>query len=261
MNERYGLIGKNIQYSKSPKIHQHMAKKLGRSFTYELFDIDESDVSYVVKMLRHGQLQGLNVTIPYKQSIMNFVDVLTPKAMRIKAVNTLYVKNGQVIGDNTDYDGFIGLLTKQKIDVKHKKVYILGAGGAAKAAYCVLTDLGAHPIVVSRQKDDVDPYFLDVISYQELQLKPDDICINTTPMGTYPKVSESVLDKKTVEQSIVIDLIYNPLQTTLMSYAKKGYNGLWMLILQAIKSEEIWFDRKIECNEKLYEELKDVIYT
>lgn len=260
MIERYGLIGKHIQYSKSPKIHNYMAKKLGRLYTYELFDVDESELSSLVKKLRHGDIQGFNVTIPYKQTIINYVDVLTPKAMRIKAVNTLYVKNGQVIGDNTDYDGFIGLLTKQKIDVKQKKVYILGAGGAAKAAYCVLLDLGANPIVVSRQKEDVDPLFSDVISYQELHLKTDDICVNTTPIGTYPKVSESVLDKSSVEHCVVIDLIYNPLQTELMRYAKKSYNGLWMLILQALKSEEIWFDRKIECNEKLYEELKDVIF-
>lgn len=260
MSEQYGLIGKNITYSKSPSIHQHMAKRLGIEISYDLLDAEEEDLSKLVKKLRNGLYHGFNVTIPYKQKIMSFVDQLTPKAARIKAVNTLYIKGGKVIGDNTDYDGFLGLIARHKIDVKDKNVYILGTGGAAKAAYIVLLDLGAKVTVVTRHLVDLDPIYQRVISYEMLNPKDVDIYVNATPIGTTPKTSESVLDRHHVDKQIVIDLIYQPEKTTLMSFAKESYNGLTMLIIQALKSEEIWFERKIDITDALIKELKEVIY-
>lgn len=261
MSEQLALIGKNIAYSKSPLIHQHMAKRLGIEMSYELIDTEEEELSKLVKKLRNGHYRGFNVTIPYKQKIMNYIDQLTPKAKRIKAVNTLYMKGGKVMGDNTDYDGFLGLLVRHKIDVKDKNVYILGTGGAAKAAYVVLQDLGANVFVVTRHLVDVDPIFQKVISYQMLNPNDADIYVNATPIGTIPKIGESVLTEHQVNKQIVIDLIYQPEKSKLMSYAKESYNGLTMLIIQALKSEEIWFERKIDITETLIKELKDVIYT
>jgi shikimate dehydrogenase len=261
MSERYGLIGKNIQYSKSPKIHEYMAKRLGIPMKYDLFDVEEEELPRLVKQLRQGVFQGFNVTIPYKQTIMKSVDVLTPKAQRIKAVNTLYVKNGQVVGDNTDYDGILGLIARHKIDVKGKKVYLLGTGGAAKAAYVVLSDLGAHITVVSRQIVDQDPMFQHMITYAMINPQDVDLYVNATPIGTSPKVNESLLSKTMVHHHTVIDLVYNPPVTELMKQAKVAYNGMLMLIIQAIKSEEIWFERKIDITDRLIDELKDVIYT
>lgn len=261
MSERYGLIGKNIQYSKSPKIHEYMARRMGIPMKYDLFDVEEDELPRLVKLLRQGHIQGLNVTIPYKQTIMKFVDVLTPKAQRIKAVNTLYLKNGQVVGDNTDYDGILGLIAKHKIDVKGKRVYILGTGGAAKATYVVLSDLGAQITVVSRQIVDQDPMFSHMITYSMINPKDVDLYINATPIGTSPKVNEAVLTLTMVQHHTVIDLIYNPPVTELMKHAKVSYNGLLMLIIQAIKTEEIWFERKIDITDRLINDLKEVIYT
>lgn len=260
MSEHYALIGKHIEYSKSPLIHQHMAKRLGIEMTYDLLDVEEDELSKLVKKLRNGTYHGFNITIPYKQKMMGFVDQLTPKAARIKAVNTLYMKGGKVIGDNTDYDGFLGLIAKHKIDVKDKNVYILGTGGAAKAAYVVLSDLGAKVTVVTRHLVDLDPLYQRVISYQMINPKDVDIYVNATPIGTTPKVSESVLDKHQVDRQIIIDLIYQPEKTELMSYSRESYNGLTMLIIQALKSEEIWFERKIDVTDALIKELKEVIY-
>jgi shikimate dehydrogenase len=237
-----------------------MAKKLGLSVSYELFDCEEEDLAKYVKQLRQGVLHGLNVTIPYKQSVMKYVDVLTPKAKRIKAVNTLYLKGDKIIGDNTDYDGFLGLIAKYNIDVKDKKVYLLGTGGAAKAAYVVLSDLGANITVVTRQLAENDPLFKRVITYPMINPKEVDLYVNATPIGTAPKSNESVLPKAMVENHRVIDLIYQPEKTQLMSFAKEAYNGLWMLIIQALKSEEIWFERKIDATHGLLQELKEVIY-
>ncbi len=260
MSDHYGLLGKHISYSKSPLIHQFMAKRLGIDMTYELIDCEEEELSKWIKKLRNGIYHGFNVTIPYKQKIMKFIDELTPKAARIKAVNTVYFRNGKVIGDNTDYDGFLGLITKHQIDVKGKNVYLLGTGGAAKACYMVLNDLNANVTVVSRQLNDIDPIFKRVITYRMIQASDVDIYVNATPIGSFTHMKESVLKNADVKNHMVIDLIYQPEETELMSYAKEKYNGLYMLMIQALKSEEIWFDRKIELSGALINELKDVIY-
>jgi shikimate dehydrogenase len=260
MSDRYGLIGKNISYSKSPKIHEFMAKKFGLDVRYDLFDIEESDISQLFKHMRNGTFKGFNVTVPYKQTVMKYVDVLTPKASRIRAVNTIYMKNGKIVGDNTDYDGFLGLLTRNRVNVKDKNVYILGAGGAAKAAYIVLSDLGAKITVVSRQSQGLDPLFQKVTTYKKLNPFDVDVYIQATPIGAYPNVLESVLSKVYVENQTVVDLIYNPMETQIMKYAKLGIGGLYMLIIQALKSEEIWWERKIDITDMLVSELKEVIF-
>lgn len=260
MSNRYGLIGKNIAYSKSPGIHLYMAKKLGIDLTYDLIDCEEDELSKWVKLLRNGSFQGFNITIPYKQKIMRHLDEITPKAQRIHAVNTVFLKNGKVIGDNTDYDGFLGLLIKHDIDVKNKNVYILGTGGAAKAAYVVLKDIGACVTVVSRALSDTPSFFHHVITYAMINPNDVDIYVNTTPVGTHPKINDTVIDQSKISDQIVIDLIYNPEHTKLMTFSNKAYNGLYMLIIQALKSEEIWFNRKIDVSKKLLQEIKEVVY-
>lgn len=257
--DRYGLLGKQIGYAKSPKIHQYMANKLGLDIRYDVFDIDESDIPALMKLLRNQTIKGINVTMPYKQTVMKYLDQLTPKASRIKAVNTIYVKNGKLIGDNTDYDGFMGLLLKHQIQVKDKRVYMLGAGGAAKAAYCVLKDLGAHVMVVSRHTSDLDPLFQQVTSYQKLNPDHVDIYVQATPIGTYPDIHQSVIDASYVKNHTVIDLIYNPEVTQIMKDAKVGFGGMYMLLIQALKSEEIWFDIKHDITKALLDELKEVV--
>ncbi len=257
--DRYGLLGKQIGYAKSPKIHQYMAKKLGLDIRYDLFDVEENDIPALMKLIRNQTIKGINVTIPYKQTVMKYLDQLTPKANRIKAVNTIYLKNGKLIGDNTDYDGFMGLLLKHQIQVKDKNVYLLGAGGAAKAAYCVLQDLGAHVVVVSRHTNDLDPLFQHVTSFQKLNPEQVDLYVQATPIGTYPNVTDSVIDASYVKHHTVIDLVYNPEVTQIMKDAKTGIGGMYMLLIQALKSEEIWFEIKHDMSKALLDELKEVV--
>lgn len=260
MTNKFGLIGKNIIYSKSPKIHRFMAEKLNLEVTYDLFDVEEEDLPKLVKQLRSGVFRGFNVTQPYKQTIIKYLDELTPKAKRIQAVNTIYIKNDKIIGDNTDYDGFIGLLLTHHIDVKDKHVYILGSGGAAKSAYIALSDLMANVTVVVRKITDETTFFNKVITYDQINPKKVDLYIQTTPIGTYPNVFDSVLHADYVKHHTVIDLIYNPPVTQIMKDSHLGINGLNMLIIQALKSEEIWFSRKIEWTTLLMNALKEVIY-
>jgi shikimate dehydrogenase len=256
---KLGLIGKHISYSKSPVLHETIGQFLGIPLTYERFDIDEEEIPQYISMLRSGKLHGLNVTIPYKQIMMTHVDELSPSAQKIQAVNCLYKKDGKIIGDNTDYDGFVGTLMREDISVKNKTVCLLGSGGAAKACYVALNDLGAHVLVASRRKTTIDPLFKKVIAYEDIHPEYIDLFVHATPVGTYPNIHESILGKHMVDQKTVIDLIYNPPQTKLLSYAKRGINGVSMMIIQAIKSEEIWLSRKIKVTNELFNQLKDVI--
>jgi len=254
-----GLLGKNISYSKSPTLHQTIGRFLNLPISYEKYDISETELPKFISMIRSGKLQGVNVTIPYKQKIMAHCDELTPAAKKIQAVNCIYLKDKKVIGDNTDYEGFLGTLTKEEIDVKNKRVCILGSGGAAKACYVALIDLGAKVCVASRRKDTIDPLFKCVVPFEDIKPELVDLYIQATPVGTYPNVNESILPKSMVENHTVIDLIYNPPKTQILSYAKRGINGISMMIIQALKSEEIWLDRKIKLTDELYRKLKDVI--
>jgi shikimate dehydrogenase len=254
-----GLLGRHISYSKSPVLHHTIGQFLNIELSYDLFDVEEENIPKYISMLRSGKLNGLNVTIPYKQVIISHVDELTPSAKKIQAVNCLYKKDGKIIGDNTDYDGFIGLLVRENIDVKHKNVCLLGSGGAAKACYVALLDLGASVIVASRRKTTIDSLFKHVISYELINPNYVDLFVNATPVGTYPNINESIIPKEIVETKTVIDLIYNPPQTKLLSYAERGINGVSMMIIQAVKSEEIWLQRKIRMSNELFNQLKEVI--
>ncbi|MBN2299575.1 MAG: shikimate dehydrogenase, partial [Acholeplasmataceae bacterium] len=221
---------------------------------------DADEIPKLIEDLREGLFQGFNVTTPYKEVVIPFLDRLSNTASRIGAVNTIYIRNGEVVGDNTDYDGFAGLLENYQIDVSNKRVYILGTGGAARAAYYVLSDLKAIVTVVSRNLGKNKEKFEKVIEYKDIDSKNVDIYIQATPIGTYPNTNVSVLTKEEVSGKTVIDLVYNPPITQIMKDSKKGINGLMMLIIQAIKSDEIWFDSEIEMTKELIETLKEVIY-
>jgi len=252
---RYGIIGHPVAHSKSPKLHQLIAASEGRTLEYELLDIkDPNELNNMVILLRRGAYQGFNITIPYKELIMQYVDELTDQARRIGAVNTLYVKDGKVIGDNTDYDGFKVLfsLTPHK---KDDHIVILGSGGAAKAVYQVLIDMGYNPTVVTRKKTSHQP-FKKLITYDELAPEDYHIIVNTTPIGMYPNGDESPLDEPFVQGKIVVDLIYNPSVTKLMSYSNCAFNGETMLIHQAIKAQSLWEGYTITLNDEALESIE-----
>lgn len=254
----FGLIGQNISYSKSPAIHHYMSRYLNIPFRYEILDTKREDIPSLLAELKTGRYHGFNVTIPYKEDVMKYVDRLTPSANRIGAVNTIYYKEGRIFGDNTDYEGFKGLLTLNKVKVKNKHVYILGSGGAAKAVYAVLTDMQAIVTVVSR-KPHLSDVFSRVIGYQSMNPDDIDLIVNATPVGTYPHVEDSPLNLDLVKQKTVIDLIYQPLQTTLVQHAKRGIGGMDMLIIQALHSEMHWLDQKIKIKTSYIKKIKEDI--
>lgn len=172
------------------------------------------------------------------------------------AINTIYIKDDKVIGDNTDYDGFLGLLNLNNIDMQSKSVFILGTGGAAKACFHVLNDQHANVKYVTR---DILKVNNDTITYQDLYRVKADFIIQATPVGTYPNVDESILDKNYVKDKFVIDLVYRPQKTQILKDSKAGINGVDMLIIQAIKSLSLWTDKEILVTKELRQKLKEVV--
>ena len=232
---RYGLLGRKLSHSSSKIIHEYFFNKNGIEASYDLIEIEENELKEKIDLLRTGYYSGLNVTIPYKETVMKYLDLLSPAAMEINAVNTIYLKDGMVVGDNTDYLGFIDELSQFDIDVECMDVYVLGSGGASKAICYALKLLHANPIVVSRDKEKG-------ITYDMLHnLDNMTMVVNTTPVGMYPNVDGEILPKEVVDKiDICIDLICNPKMTKFLQYSKKGYNGNYMLIYQALHAEILW---------------------
>ena len=232
---RYALLGHKLSHSKSKVIHEYFFKKNNIEATYELLEIEENEINDTLDLLRKGYYNGFNVTIPYKETVIKFLDILSPAASEIGAVNTIHLKDGLLIGDNTDYLGFIDELKYYDISVEGLDVYVLGSGGASKAICYALKQLNANPIVVSRDSKNG-------ITYEDLKkMNHMHLVVNTTPVGMFPNIDGEVLDKDTVAKiDVCIDLICNPKRTKFLQYSKEGYCGNLMLICQALHAERLW---------------------
>ncbi|MFV8353669.1 shikimate dehydrogenase family protein [Flavobacterium sp. XS2P14] len=243
VRKRFGLLGRNISYSFSKGYFTD--KFNNENFagcTYENFDIPEID-AFAEVIKNTSDLKGLNVTIPYKETILPFLDTLSKKATLIGAVNTIKItKKGKLKGYNTDYYGFKKSLQPLLLP-HHKKALILGTGGASKGVAFALDELGITYTFVSRELKE------NTIDYKRINATTFDnyhLIINATPVGTSPNVEAFPLIPYEffTDKHIAYDLIYNPAETQFLKKAKqhgaKIKNGLDMLIFQAEKAWKIW---------------------
>lgn len=241
--KKYGLLGKNIDYSFSKKYFDQ--KFSAAHFTdceYQNFDIEKIELfSDVIK--QNPNLRGLNVTIPYKETCIPFLDELSDKATKIGAVNVIrFKKNGLLKGYNSDWYGFMKSL-QPSLQSHHKNALILGTGGAAKAVAFALSELDIHFTFVSREASEktIDYSLINATTFDNFQ-----IIINCTPLGTSPNTKESpdLPYEFFTSKHLAFDLIYNPEETQFLKKAKKKgaitKNGHDMLIFQAEKSWKIW---------------------
>jgi shikimate dehydrogenase len=241
--KRFGLLGRNINYSFSKGYFTD--KFNDENFTgcsYENFDIPEI-VVFPEIIKNNPDLKGLNVTIPYKETVMPFLDKLSKKAAQIGAVNTIKItKKGKLKGYNTDYYGFKKSL-KPLLQPHHKKALILGTGGASKGVAYALDELGILYTFVSREakENTIDYNRINATTFDNYQ-----IIINCTPVGTSPNTDLFPLIpyEYFTDKHIAYDLIYNPAETQFLKKAKAQgaqiKNGLDMLIFQAEKAWKIW---------------------
>lgn len=225
---KYGLIGGKLGHSFSKEIHQNIA-----DYVYELKEICPEDIPL---FLEKREFEGINVTIPYKETVIPHLDFVSEKAERIGAVNTVVKRDGKLYGDNTDYDGVQALIKHLGLEIKDKKCLILGTGGTSKTVFAVLSDLGASVVLkASRRKAE------GVVTYEEALKNHTDcnIIVNTTPVGMYPKNDEAPIDiAPFTALEGVIDVVFNPIETKLVRVAKerglKSEGGLYMLVAQAV---------------------------
>lgn len=237
--EKYGCIGKKLTHSFSKDIHTRLA-----DYSYELTELAEDEIP---SFFEKKDFKAINVTIPYKQTVIPFMDSLSDVAERIGAVNTIVNKNGKLYGYNTDYYGMKALIERIGIDLKGKKVLILGTGGTSRTARVLAEDLGAVSIItVSRNKSE------DYITYEEATTAHSDadVIINTTPSGMYPDCESVPIDISVFGKlEGVVDAVYNPLRTNLVLNAKtkgiKAEGGLFMLVMQAVVAVEKFLDKEI----------------
>jgi shikimate dehydrogenase len=238
----YGLIGYPLSHSFSKGFFAEKFAREGiKDCMYDSFPIPEIG-ELPALLAQYPDLQGLNVTIPYKQAVMSYLDELSPAAARIGAVNCIHFKDGRKTGYNTDAIGFRRSL-EPLLQSHHNKALVLGTGGAAKAVQYVLEDLNIPYKLVSRQAS------ADSIPYEQLDasmMASHTLIVNTTPLGMYPDVSAApaLPYEQLTDKHLLYDLIYNPAVTAFLQQgADRGAtikNGHEMLILQAEASWEIW---------------------
>ena len=237
---RYGCIGKRLTHSFSREIHLRLA-----DYKYDLIELSEEEVG---EFLTKKEFDAINVTIPYKQTVIPYLDHVSDVAVRIGAVNTVVNREGVLYGYNTDYYGMTALIERMGLSLRGKKVLVLGTGGTGKTARVVAADMGASEVIsVSRRKTE------DTVTYGEAEELHSDaeIIINTTPVGMYPDPEPSPIDISHFQRLTgVIDAIYNPLCTNLVLDARergiKAEGGLYMLVMQAVVAVERFLDVTVD---------------
>lgn len=251
--EFYGLFGESLSHSLSPTIHRRIYSAWGIKAAYKCFEIPSLELKSAVDALRTLSIAGVNVTIPYKEQIISYLDELSQLSKELQAVNTIKNDHGKLIGYNTDYAGFDLIFKRRNWSVKNRRVTVLGTGGAAKTVIAYLRDQQAEEIaVISRSPERFeDTKMITYIDYDALDTLSGDILINTTPVGMYPYIDETPAKESVIRSfDTLIDLIYNPNKTRFLSLGEKNgketANGLDMLVGQAVRSVEIWQDISIE---------------
>lgn len=236
---RYGLIGEKLGHSYSKLIHEQLA-----DYTYDLIPLSKEEFP---AFMEARDFTAINVTIPYKQAVLPYLDELSEAARTIGAVNCIVNRNHMLTGYNTDYSGFLYTLKHNQINVSGKKVLVLGNGGAAKAIMAALASLNPKELITVKYKEEPG-----TITYAEAARFHTDasLIVNTSPVGMYPDVDASPMDiTPYTSLQAVVDIIYNPATTRLLMQASErgitAVNGLEMLVAQAKYAVELFLDTAI----------------
>ena len=266
-----GLIGDPVEHTGSPAIHNRLAEKLGDNVVYMPFRVGAKRLEEAVDGAYALGIEGLNVTVPHEVEVMQYVRELDDAALEIGAVNTLSRIRGGFRGYNTDFSGFMRELDSVDIQVNGRDVIVLGAGGASKAVMYALKKLGARQtFVLNRSIQKAESFFggvkdTTILGFEDWRRIPEGkyICIQCTSVGLSPDDNACVIEDEGFYDLVesAVDLIYKPKETAFMkkvaSHGGKAYNGLRMLVYQAVTSYEFFMKREVpeEIAEELYNEL------
>ncbi|MCY9189274.1 shikimate dehydrogenase [Bacillus mojavensis] len=257
MKKLYGVIGNPIAHSMSPDIHNAALKDLGLDGHYHAFKVEEDSLEDAVKGIRALGVQGINVTVPHKVSIMDHLDHIDESAKVLGAVNTVRREGDKLVGYNTDGEGFVkSLMRILDKPISELSFLMIGAGGAARAIFTTIVrdnpekfDICNRTIEKAKQLSESAPSFrnVEVLSIKEAEerLEQYDVIIHTTSVGMYPNVEDIPLSlQRAASSAVVCDIVYNPIQTSLLKEAKqkglKTLDGVGMFVEQAALSFRLW---------------------
>ena len=264
------VIGHPIAHSRSPMIHNGWLAQAGIEGTYTTFDVPPEGLESFCNELRQSTLKGINVTLPHKEKIMSLCDEVDETAQQIGAVNTILIKDRKLTATNTDAYGFIQNLkkTQPEFDLSNSTPIVLGAGGAARAVLYGLLNEGVQNILLTNRTYDnalklsKDFKNIEVIDWDNRSgaLTDCNLVVNTTSLGMKGQPALDLNLAKLPPQSLVYDLVYNPLETELLKNAARHecrtVQGLGMLIYQAEKAFRLWFDTTPDITVNLHQELE-----
>ena len=238
---KYCVIGEKLTHSMSPQIHKRYFDYYKQDSTYVITQIPMEDMLGDCSGLLK-EYDGFNVTVPYKEKVLKYLQGTSDEAKEIGAVNTVVNQGGDMYGFNTDPFGFESLLIHNDVAIKDKVFVVLGSGGASKSVCYILKKRGAKKVIVVTRKDTSEEGYM---TYSALESFKGDVMVNTTPVGMYPNVDNCPVSENVIANfDTVVDIVYNPVYTELLKAAvrlgKKAVGGLYMLVAQAMKSEEIW---------------------
>ena len=257
--KKYLVIGNPIEHSLSPKLHNHWIKENNIDAVYEKKQLKSSEIENIIKKVKNETIKGINVTVPFKKEVLPFLDQLTTKATLSQSVNTIFKEKDFIVGDNTDIGGFELGLKHINYDPKHKKVFILGAGGVAPSIILGLKSLGVSRISLSNRTkskaEDLKKIHpeLKIINWGEID--EFDMIINTTSLGLKSEDKIELDFSKIESGKMFYDVIYNPENTNFLVRGKESgnhiENGKMMFIYQAQLAFNIWHNILPKVNDKL----------
>ncbi len=260
--KKYLVIGNPIKHSLSPKLHNQWIKENKINAIYDKKLINESDIGEIINEIKKDKISGINVTVPFKKSVIPFLDQLTSLAKEAQSVNTIYKKDNKIFGDNTDIGGFEQSLKHINYNVQNKRVFILGAGGVASSIIVALKKLGVNKIILAnrtkKKAEDLKKIFSDLEVLNWGENTNFDMIINTTSLGLKKSDIIKVDFDKVGSNKLFYDLIYNPSKTNFLfegeKLGNKISNGKMMFIYQAQLAFKIWHNVLPKINKNLLDQ-------
>ena len=262
--KKYFVIGNPIDHSLSPKLHNHWFKENKIDAVYDKIKIDENDLETIITKFKEKQINGINVTVPFKKKVIPYLDKLSLEAEQTQSVNTIILNNDNLVGHNTDIAGFIKAIKSLNFNIEGKKIFILGAGGVVSSIIFALNKMNVSKIIISnrtkKKAEDLKLQFhnLEVLNWGDIN--DFDVIINATSLGLN-KESLNLDFSKFTNNKLFYDVIYNPAETNFLKEGKKlgnrTENGKLMFIYQAFESFKLWHGIEPQINNDILEILNN----
>ena len=262
--KKYFVIGNPIDHSLSPKLHNHWLTKNNIKAVYDRKKINEEDLQSIISQVKEKKINGINVTVPFKKTVIPYLDQLSPEAEQTQSVNTIILSNNNLVGHNTDIAGFTRAIEKLNFNILGKKIFILGAGGVVPSIIFALKKMNVSQIIVSnrtkKKAEDLKSQFnnLEILDWGDIT--DFDVIINATSLG----LNEETINldfSKSINNKLFYDVIYNPAETNFLKEAKKlgnkTENGKLMFVYQAHEAFKLWHGIEPPINKETLEILKN----